>query len=201
VKQVTLLVIFLAISTYTNAQEFDGQIYGGLIASQIDGDTYAGYNKPGIIFGGAMSQHINKKWAWQIGLRYAQKGSVFSNAKIEKYYKAQLHYAEMPITFHYYHFKKISFELGVSANYLIKAMEDKDGYGLEEATPPFKQFELSSVFGAYYHFSDIFAIGGHYSYSITAIRPYSSGNETFMDKGQYNNLFYFAVYYKLSAWI
>ena len=79
-------------------------------------------------------------------------------------------------------------------------MEDKGGYGLLEAYPPFNKFELASIAGIYYHFNEKFAVGMHFSYSLTSVRPYSSGYEVFMDKGQHNNLFYFAGYYKLSSW-
>lgn len=198
----TIIIILIVITSSYNlyAQEFKSEIYGGVIASQIDGDRYAGYNKAGLIIGGAVSKDFNKKWAWQMGLRYSQKGSKFSNNKSSKYYKAVLHYIDLPVTIRYYQNKKISYELGLSFNYLIKALEDKGGYGLEDAYPSFNSFELASVGGVYYHFTKKLSIGGHISYSILPIRPYSSGNEAFMDKGQYNNLFYFAMYYKLSSW-
>lgn len=199
-KYTLLLVFFFLISTSIKAQEFNAGIYGGIVAAQLDGDTYNGYNKPGVIVGSYINREFSKKWAWQMGLRYSQKGSKYTNSKLGIYYKSQLHYLEMPLTVNYYYKKKVSLEFGVAANYLIKAMEDKGGFGLTEADPPFNKFELASVAGIYYHFTEKLAIGGHFSYSLTAVRPYSSGYSAFMDKGQHNNIFYFALYYKLSSW-
>lgn len=199
-KHVLLIIILFTISIFTQAQEFNAGVYGGLVAAQLDGDTYNGYNKPGIIVGSYVNREFNKKLLWQMGLRYSQKGSKFTNSKLGLYYKSQLHYLELPLTIQYYYKKKISFEVGASLNYLIKAMEDKDGFGLYEADPPFNKFELASIAGIYYHFSDKLAVGMHFSYSLNAVRPYSSGYEAFMDKGQHNNIFYFALYYKLSSW-
>ena len=199
-KYTLLLVFFFLISTSIKAQEFNAGIYGGIVAAQLDGDTYNGYNKPGVIVGSYINREFSKKWAWQMGLRYSQKGSKYTNSKLGIYYKSQLHYLEMPLTVNYYYKKKVSLEFGVAVNYLIKAMEDKGDFGLTEADPPFNKFELASVAGIYYHFTEKLAIGGHFSYSLTAVRPYSSGYSAFMDKGQHNNIFYFALYYKLSSW-
>ena len=166
IKSTILTIILFAISTYSKAQEFNAVAYGGLVAAQLDGDTYNGYNKPGIIAGGYVNRKFNKNWAWQMGLRYSQKGSKYTNSKLGIYYKSQLHYLEMPLTVNYYYKKKVSIEFGIAANYLIKAMEDKGGFGLTEADPPFNKFEFASIAGVYYHFTDKLAVGGHFSYSL-----------------------------------
>jgi len=195
-----ILLFLLIISLYGFSQEFNAGVYGGAVASQLDGDTYDGYNKAGFIAGAYVNRNFKKQLSWQMGLRYIQKGSKRVSEKLGIYYKSQLHYMEIPLTIRYYYFKKVDIEGGISAGYLIKALEDKGGYGLAEADPPFNKFEASALFGLNYHFSDKIAVAGHFSYSITSVRPYSSGYEAFMDKGQHNNLFYFTLIYKLSSW-
>jgi hypothetical protein len=185
--------------TTAYSQDFNANIYGGLSATQLDGDTYSGFNKAGLIIGGNIYRYFNKKWNWQMGLRYVQKGSKYSNTKTSKYYKCQLHYLEVPLIINYKHFKKVSFDAGISLGYLIKALEDKDGYGLIDATPPFNNFEFASIIGVNYHFTDKLSVGAHISYSLMAIRAYSSGYSTFMDGGQHNSSIYFALYYKLPS--
>jgi hypothetical protein len=195
-----LLVLLITLTTNVFSQEFNAGIYGGIVASQLDGDTYVGYDKAGLITGAYVNRHFKKQWAWQMGLRYIQKGSSRVSSKLGIYYKSQMHYMEIPLTIRYHYFKKVDLEAGLSLGYLIKAMEDKDSYGFVEADPSFNKFELASVFGVNYHFNDKIAFGAHLSYSITAVRPYSSGYEVFMDKGQHNNILYFTMAYKLSSW-
>lgn len=200
-RMIRFVFILLLMNT-TNAfsQEFNAGIYVGGVASQLDGDTYMGYDKAGLITGAYVNRSFKKQWAWQFGLRYTQKGSKRVNDKLGIYYKSQMHYMEIPLTIRYQHFKKVDLEAGLALGYLIKAMEDKGGYGLAEADPPFNKFELASIVGINYHFNDKISVGAHLSYSITAVRPYSSGYEAFMDKGQHNNILYFTLAYKLSSW-
>jgi hypothetical protein len=199
-KKIFILILFVMFGITCFSQDFNAGAYGGLIASQLDGDTYAGYNKAGLLIGGYVYRYFNKKWAWQLGLRYAQKGSKLTSTRLGIYYKSQLHYFEMPLTLRYFHWEKVDMEFGISLGYLIAALEDKGGYGLEPANPEFNKVELAGIFGISYHFTKTLAVGAHFSYSITAVRPYSSGYETFMDRGQYNNILYFALYYNISSW-
>ncbi len=182
------------------AQEFNAGVYGGGVASQLDGDYYGGYNKAGAVAGAFVNRYINKNLAWQMGLRYCLKGSRRVDNKAGVYYKSQLHYVEIPLTIRYQYFKKVDFEGGISLGYLAKAMEDLDGYGLLPANPEFRKIEAAAVGGLNYHFNDKIIISAQYSYSIFPVRPYSSGYERFMDKGQYNNIILFFVTYNLSNW-
>lgn len=196
-------IIYLVIFTITTsvfAQEFNAGIYGGLSATQIDGDTFDGYNKAGIMTGAYVNRYFDKKWAGQMGLRFAQKGSKRADNEEGIYYRCQLNYIEMPLTIRYQHFKKVDFEAGLSLGYLIKAMEAIGADDMQEPNLSFNKFELASLIGINYHFNKKVFVGGHISYSLLAIRPFSSGNDEFMDKGQHNNVIYFSVGYKLSTW-
>jgi hypothetical protein len=42
------IITFLVCTGYAYSQQFEGGVLGGLTASQIDGDSYKGYNKVGI---------------------------------------------------------------------------------------------------------------------------------------------------------
>jgi len=193
-----LFVFILAPDIFS--QEFNGGIYSGLVASQLDGDTYRGYNKAGIIGGAFVNRFFTNSWAGQLGLHYIQKGSKRNDTKNGIYYKSQLHYIELPVTVRYFYFKKIDFEAGCSFGYLIKALEDKDGYGLVEADPAFNKFEICSIGGINYQVNKSFTISLHASYSLTPARAYSSGYERFMDKGQHNNITYLTLNYSFTSW-
>ena len=59
-----------------HAQQFKGGFYIGFLATQVDGDDFSGYKKPGLFFG--MFANIpfkNGKIKLQMEIDYAQKGS------------------------------------------------------------------------------------------------------------------------------
>ena len=63
-KSVLLVVVMVAgFSIKTSAQYFDGGIIGGLSASQIDGDSFAGYKKVGLL-GGAW---VRRMFSYTVG--------------------------------------------------------------------------------------------------------------------------------------
>lgn len=183
-----------------SAQEFNGGLTGGLVASQLDGDHYKGYNRAGFLIGGYVNREFAEKLFFQMELRYLQKGSKKADTKTGEYYKSDLHYMELPITIRYFYYKKLDFEAGVGIAYLIKAMEDKDGTELVAAEPDFNKFDFSAILGINYAFSEKMIIGAHINYSIIPVRPYSQTYSSIMDAGQFNNLVTFSVAYKISSW-
>ncbi|MBI9068532.1 MAG: PorT family protein [Salinivirgaceae bacterium] len=184
----------------TNAQEFNGGLYGGLVASQLDGDTFGGYNKAGLISGAYVNRFIDKKLALQFGLRYIQKGSRKADNETGIDYRSQLHYVEMPFTVRYFHYKKVNFEAGLALAYLIKGLESISGSDLAESQYPFNKFEISGIAGINYEFSKKISVAGMFQYSVSQVRGYSSKYSSFLRKGQYNNIVYFTLNYKLSSW-
>ncbi len=137
---------------------------------------------------------------WQLGLRYISKGSKHADSEAGEYYKSVLQYIEMPITARYYIRKNIDLEGGLALGYLVKSLEDTDGNGLLDPKPPFNKLELSGLAGINYHWNKQFSFGAFFSYSLLPARPYSSGYSAPMDRGQYNNVIYFALCYTISSW-
>lgn len=185
-------------TTTIEAQEFNGGIYGGAVASQLDGDRYEGYYKLSFTGGAYVNRFVNKKLAVQMGLRYNQKGSNKNDHDNEIFYKCKLHYVEMPITLRYFHYEKIDIEGGVAIGYLLKQYEERDGYELEN-TPEFNKMEVSGLLGLNYNMSEKLSVGVHFMYSLLYVRPHSQDYNN-MDKGQHNNLFTFTLAYQLSSW-
>ncbi len=71
----SLFFIFSIVSLSTEAQTFKPGIFGGIVTSQVGGDSYSGFNKLGVTFGGFVRYAINDKWSAQFELAYVQKGS------------------------------------------------------------------------------------------------------------------------------
>jgi len=194
--------LFLSgLSLVAFSQEFTGGISFGCVSSQLDGDTYSGYNKASITFGGYVNRKISQKFTGQMEMKFIQKGSYFKSNDASLYvyyYKSKLNYIELPVTIHYLYGKFI-FEAGISAGYLINSKEIING--LEELYPrPFEKFEYCSILGFNYQIFDRLAANFRFEYSLLWIRenpgiadPYS----VFYNGNQFNNVLSFALYYQL----
>lgn len=196
-----ILVTSIVIACHLGfGQEFNAGLYGGMVMSQLDGDTYSGYNKLGFTGGAYVNRFVTKKLGYQLGLRYINKGSKHVDSELGEYYKSVLRYVEMPFTVRYFIRKNMDLEGGLSLGYLVNSLEDTDGNGLQDPIPPFNKFELSALAGINYHWTEKFSIGAFFNYSVSPARPYSSGYSAPMDRGQYNNVIGLVFCYTLSSW-
>ena len=199
-RRFTYIMLFLFSTGYGFSQQFEGGIMGGLTASQIDGDSYSGYNKVGIQAGAWVQRLFTYTIAGQMELRYVQKGSLHTNKPGDPtYYKAALHYIDIPIMAQYIYNEKVVFELGIGPEFLVSSKES-DAHGeLPEREPYFHTFTMSAIAGIGYTFWDILTFSARFNYSILAIRDHPSGQSYLLNQGQYNNVLSFAVYYKISG--
>jgi hypothetical protein len=175
------------------SQRFDGGVVGGLVASQVDGDTYSGFNKTGGIGGVWVSTELARKVAMRLELYYIGKGSRNTSTNPDSSYKMVLHYIELPIMLEYHINKKMYFDAGVGFAYLFGNHEYIGGY---EVTPEhnFDRFEISTILGFNYQLMEKMAIRFGYSYSLFPIRPLPTGYNIKRYNGQYNNMLSFSVY-------
>ena len=88
-------------------------------------------------------------------------------------------------------------EVGAGFSYLIKAQEDTDGNGFMIPDPLFKKFDLPFVFGVCYYPFDKFHLDFRYSYSMLAIRNHPGNQTWYFNRGQYNNLLSFGIYFNI----
>lgn len=198
-----IIICFVCSALLTYSQEFDAGLYLGMSATQIDGDSYGGYNKPGLSLGAYINRELMDKVDWQMGLRYIQKGSRKSSneagAGMYADYKASLHYLEMPLTLRYYHYKKLDFEAGITLGYIVKAFEEFNKTGAAESTDSFDKFELGGIAGLNYKINDKFSLGGYFQYSWLPIRPYITKTHWLVNRGQHNNVLLFTLNYTIEG--
>ena len=197
-KKVIPLIFVLFITQFGFAQTFGGGIFAGLSASQLDGDNWGGYHKAGLSFGIYTNAEINKYFDAQIELKYVQKGSKSNSKDLNVFYLSKLNYVELPIFLKYNFLDRFSANLGISIGYLQKATEDKDRIGDEPADPSFNKFEFSGLAGVEYKILENLFFNVRFNYSISPIRKHPGDQTYFLDKGQYNNVLTFAVYYQIS---
>ena len=193
-------ITFLFCTVSAFSQQFEGGILGGLTASQIDGDSYSGYNKVGIQAGAWVHRLFTYTIAGQMELRYVQKGSLKTNKLNDPtYYKASLHYIDIPIMAQYIYNEKVIFELGIGPEFLVSSKES-DAHGeLPDREPHFHTLTMSAIAGIGYTFWDVLTFSARFNYSIIPIRDHPSGQSYLLNQGQYSHVLSFAVYYKISG--
>jgi hypothetical protein len=193
------IVLFIFCFENSFSQHFEGGILGGLTASQIDGDSYRGYNKVGLQAGAWVQRLFTYTLAGQLELRYVQKGSLKTNKPGDPtYYRASLHYIDIPIMAQYIYNDKVIFELGIGPEFLLSAKEQDGNGDLPDREPHFHNFTMSAIAGIGYTFWDMLTFTARFNYSIIPIRDHPSGQTYLLNQGQYSNVLSFAIYYKIS---
>jgi hypothetical protein len=192
-----LIFLFIIISFSSYSQQFEGGFFAGVSASQIDGDTFSGYNKGGFTAGAYITREITRNINWKTEIRYIMKGSN-SNYSEENpvYYKTTLHYAEIPLLAQYFFKGKAFFEAGLVPEILLASKEeDESGPPPSYYILPFHRFSLEATAGMGYFLTKNIAAGFRFNYSILPCRDHASGQTFLANRGQYNNVVSFSVYY------
>lgn len=177
-------------------QRFDGGMIAGIVASQLDGDKNAGYNKLGFSIGGFVDTKLKNNFGMMMEIRYIQKGSNGYDSLKILVYRSRLHYIEVPVYLNYTYKKKYFAEAGLSAGYLINAKEAIEDFDLAAAKPEFNKFELAAHAGIGYHLSEKFTALARFSYSALEVRKYYPEYYLYFDRGQYNHLIQLCLLYK-----
>ena len=150
------------------AQRFKGGLHIGLLATQVDGDDFSGYKKPGLFFGGFSNiPFYDGKMKLQLEIDYAQKGSRSPSANAFRY-KIVLHQVEVPVVFGWKFWKEFSLEAGISVNIIAGANEyfNNEIIPRNEGGCKFKFIETGAIAGVNYTFSEHYALFFRFNYSL-----------------------------------
>ena len=196
--KLTILSMFLFSGILITAQDFNGGVLGGLAASEVSGDRLSGPNKAGIYAGVFVNRYFSPRSSVQMELDFIQKGSRENPDSSNNYqsYLLRLNYIEMPVHYKYDFAERGTLEAGVSLGVLIHSYEEANGYEWVSG-PDFKSTDFSFNFGVYYTLMENLRINIRYSNSILAIRPHSQGQTYRWNKGQYNEVLSFVLFYEL----
>lgn len=206
--QRSLLIISLMLFCIAaKGQPFHGGILAGFSASQIDGDSYAGFDKPGLQGGVFISASLTSYLEARLEIKYTGRGA--RNPASDDNtgaYRLGLHYIDLPVLAAVQIKKPVSFELGLIPGYRFSARgEDEAGNLPEEYLVDFRKFDLGTLVGIRVDLSAKIAVNIRYSYSIFSIRDLESagayyswfgklfGNST----GDFNNYLTLGVSYLL----
>jgi hypothetical protein len=183
---------------------FVGGLIGGANFTQVDGDTYKGYNNIGLNTGVVVYAQLLPQVAASLEILYVQKGAksngpqptLGGNAIITKQ-NILLSYAEIPIQLNYFDKKKSHFGGGFSYAQLINSKEmvntNNANLKYESDKYPFKKMDINLVLSGQLHlYKGLFA-GLRFQYSILSIRNDVDGN--FGRSEQFNNVFALRLMY------
>lgn len=192
-----LLHFFLLTSLSLFSQIFSAGPVIGLNFSQVDGDTYGGYNKIGQIIGAFSRLQWNEKIFSQFEINYIGKGSrKYPNPKKNDFieYILRLQYIEVPVIFQY-SYKLFTYEAGLYYDRLIKKyIADQYGEKSEENWP-FKKNEIGWLAGVNAIINDKIVLNLRYSYSLTPVRDHFSKAKYLLNRGWANNVVNFSFRY------
>ncbi len=194
-----LLLVFSLWLTDGRAQRFSGGITAGLSATQVDGDTYSGYDKAGAIAGGWAEVLLSGQSSFRLEMNYIQKGSRHNPDSEKGDYKfllIKLGYVEMPMLYRYTMKNRFFLETGPSLGVLLHSHSEVDYL---PSGNPFRIMDVSFQAGVGYHFTDKLQVGLRSGNSIYTIRKerVTGDRRRFWGYGQYNNVLALQLSYTL----
>jgi hypothetical protein len=190
------MIVVALNSQSLNAQEFNAGIFGGVTASQVDGDTYGGFNKIGLTAGAFVNRELDYNIYWQLEIKYVSRGAYENYGPDDpRIYKTSYHYLELPLSVHYLFDGKIQAEIGISPEVLI-SYASFDEYGKIENDPAENRpFGLSAFAGIYYWFIPSTGVGLRYTYSAIPFRDPQEWHNA-MNRGYFHNVLCLTLAFK-----
>jgi opacity protein-like surface antigen len=207
-KSLLFFALFLwAINLTLVSQTFKGGILAGVTASQVDGDSYAGYNKAGLYGGVFVTTKLTENLGVRLEIKYTSRGARNRlNEDNSEIYVLRLNYIDIPLMATLRIRELGSFELGVIPGYLFSAGGSDEGGKLPgEYLVDFRKFDMGTLIGASIDITPKFALNARYSYSIFSIRDVESSGAYYSwfgklfghANGDYNNYISLGIGYLL----
>jgi len=195
-----IICLFLSFGIMAKSQIiFNGGIMGGLVGSQVAGDTYSGFDKLGFSGGVFVNVELSNRSLIQMELSFIQKGSRF-NPEPEKglydEYIMRLNYIELPVLYQHSFLKKFKVEFGLGCDFLLSHFEEKNHQSV--ADNPFRKMNLNLIFGLYYSIDEKFSINFRTNNSVTGLRKNKQGVPRFGSYGQYSDALVLSIYYRIN---
>jgi hypothetical protein len=192
---------------HLKAQTFHGGLLAGFSATQVDGDSYAGYNKAGLQAGVFVNTRLSDRFFAQLELKYTGKGAKKTVSSLDpEVYMLALHYIDMPVMVDAKIKEFASVEIGLMPAYLFAANgEDNAGKVPRENLVSFKKFDFLFLTGVNIRLLEKLTFNVRYSYSMLSIRKIDTPGNYYnwfahlfgRKAGDFNNCLTMALYYRL----
>lgn len=202
-----LLFIYILGISFTNAQNFSGGVLLGFTASQVDGDSYSGYDKLGLQGGVFVSHELLPYLDARLEIRYASRGA--RNPASDDNtgsYLLSLHYIDVPVMAALKIKNYGTVDLGLIPGYLFAANGEDDGGKLpDEYLVDYHKFDMGLLLGFTIKLIEKASVSIRYSYSIFSIRDLESAGAYYSwfgkifghSQGDFNNYLTLGINYRL----
>ena len=203
-RKYILLVFFMAGLCLSGAALLKGQplnygLSGGITVSQVDGDSYRGFNKLGGTAGVFMNSHLEYNIFWQAEIQYQSRGVYKGPTDTDQtLYKSSYHYVALPLSVHYQVKELFLVEAGSSPEVLIReAYWDENGIMDPENYPQIRRFGLSVFAGLGYWLNQRMRVGLRYTHSALPFRDPQEWNHP-RYRGYFHSVLSLSLAYRLN---
>jgi len=196
-----LMIMGMAV-TFAKAQRFDAGVLAGFNASQVNGDTYIGYYKPGILGGLYVRTDLAPAIFAGMELKYSQKGArnkITPKDPDPKKYIMRLGYVDVPVFFGFRTSDLVSVIGGISAGYLVHGAEYNE-YGKfpPEDQVKFNNFDVQAFIGFQSDVLNQVVLDLRIGYSVLPIRGQPGETYWYWLDNQFNNVISLAFCYRFN---
>lgn len=204
-KNILLLILFIMLVNVSFAQRFEGGVLAGFNGSQVEGDSFRGYYKPGILAGFYVQTDVAPAIFAAMEIKYSQKGArnkikTGENVVVDpEKYIMRLGYAEVPFYMGFRTNDRGSIIAGLSVGYLMHGKEfDEYGEFVLEDQNAFNTIDLQPFLGAQFDFLDNVKVDLRFALSVLPIRgqPGEDATNYYWLNNQFNNVISLALYYR-----
>jgi len=201
-KQIVLGICLLLLAfTHTRAQnEFNGGVFGGLTASQIDNDNYYGFSKLGFTAGAYVQRAVMDDLSWQLEIKFITRGAYKPATDRDPTIEvSHLNYVEIPLSLNYLFAEKFQPEIGIAPDVLIsRRYEDENGLIDPSEYRDVRRFGLNVFGGMVYWINPSNGVGIRYSYSAFPYYKFDAVSTRYRFSGLFHNVLQLNYYYQFN---
>jgi hypothetical protein len=200
IRKLLIPVMFLLAANMAFSQRFNGGALAGFNASQVEGDTYKGYNKPGVVAGFYVETDIAPAIFVAGEIKYSQKGARKKvTSKDPSKYIMRLNYIDLPVYLAFRTSQNSAVLAGLSTGFLISAKEfDEYGEFPPEDQNDFNTIDLEPLIGFQFDFLDNLKADLRFSMSVLPIRGKPVNTNYYWQNNQFNNVITLSLLYQIS---
>ena len=202
-RKILFSALMLFMVQWAAAQRFDGGLIAGFNATQVEGDAFKGYIKPGGLAGFFVQTDVAPAIFAGMEIKYSQKGSrkrIKQNDPDPEKYIMRLGYIDLPLLVGFRTSDRGAVVAGVSAGYLMHSMEYNEyGEFPQEDLHPFKNLDVQPFLGFQFDMLDRLKVDLRFALSVLPIRgqPGEDATTYYWLNNQFNNVISLAAYYNL----
>jgi len=203
IRKILIPTVFILLVNVVSAQRFEGGLLAGYNAAQVEGDSFRGYNKPGILAGVYVQTDLAPAIFAGMEIKYSQKGSrnrIKPKDPDPQKYIMRLNYIDIPFFMGFRTNDRGAVIGGISAGYLLSGKEfDEYGQFPPQDRNAFNNLDLQPFLGFQFDMLDRLKLDLRFALSVLPIRgqPGEDATNYYWLNNQFNNVISLAACYRL----